>query len=483
MIIPEDIDKYEKLRTYLLNAAHIQFAPPEGGIKLSEHFLQFLWFERKLIKKLTTTDGKTVEIIQPGFWNHEAGPDFKNAVIKLEDHTLSGDIEIHLHDKGWVEHNHESDPAYNSVILHVAYFADTKERFVRNSRHEFIPQIIIQKQIAEPVEFLFEDYDPLESAQDSLPHYEAGRCAEVIQSDHKALLEILDNAGRQRFLNKAARWHRISENTSVRQALWEGICEALGYKNNKLPLRLLARKVFPYFSAKAFTPAERIAIMTGLSGFLPYDLDNKEESIEKSYILGLWNIWWKHRGQFAAEAGFLFKWRLDSTRPGNHPHRRIAAAALVWDLLPKLEKAIRSFPASLEDFETFPVQDEYWNNHYTLKGKPAKKSLQIIGADRWRQIQSNILAPMAYACAKTPSIQTMIFAQFARIPSPGSDHIIRAACQRLEITPQEVKGIVRKQGLHQIYQDFCLADRSDCANCPFPKFVSEWKLANIIHQT
>jgi hypothetical protein len=41
--------------------------------------------------------------------------------------------------------------------------------------------------------------------------------------------------------------------------------------------------------------------------------------------------------------------------------------------------------------------------------------------------------------------------------------------------PQFTKTIAHQQGLLQIYEDFCLQDNSDCAQCPFPEQMQKWK--------
>lgn len=467
---------YEKIRAYLLRAASQREADTHDLRRknIPEDFVQYLWFTRKLLRTVKTTDGQTVKMIQPGLWNRESGPDFKNAVIRIGDATVVGDVEIHLHPRGWQEHGHDRDPAYESVILHVAFAPDKKEFFTRTNRHRFVPTVIVSEQLSEPLEFLLEDYDPDTSGHTGQKHepafHENGRCAEVIGGSD--IRSILDEAGRQRFLEKAARWARVAKSTSLRQAIWEGTCEALGYKKNKLPMRLIARESFGFLSEGKRPPQERLAILMGLAGFLPHQLP---ESGDRDYVSGLWNVWWKHRAQFApAERGFTALWRFDGIRPVNHPHRRVAAAALLWDLLPKIEKAVTSFPASLDDMDAFPMKDGYWNHHHTLTGKRSSAGIALVGADRWTQIKGNILYPLAHAFAKSQSTRENLFTLFTRLPSSDNDQTIRAACQRLGLTPRDVRGHLRKQGLHQIYRDFCLADASDCANCPFPKMVAAW---------
>jgi hypothetical protein len=31
-----------------------------------------------------------------------------------------------------------------------------------------------------------------------------------------------------------------------------------------------------------------------------------------------------------------------------------------------------------------------------------------------------------------------------------------------------------QQGFLQVYEDFCMPDRSDCARCPFPRQIAQW---------
>ncbi len=76
-------------------------APP------SEMEAQALWFEQLYQRDLQTDDGRTVEIIQPGFWNHTGGPDFSRAVVRFRKHDVPdadltiGNVEVHLAATDW----------------------------------------------------------------------------------------------------------------------------------------------------------------------------------------------------------------------------------------------------------------------------------------------------------------------------------------------------------------------------------------------
>ena len=85
-----------------------------------ERLLHYVWKHKILpLKPLTTDDGQELEVIDPGLHNHDQGPDFFNAKIRLGGTVWAGNVEVHLRSSDWYRHGHETDPAYNSVILHV----------------------------------------------------------------------------------------------------------------------------------------------------------------------------------------------------------------------------------------------------------------------------------------------------------------------------------------------------------------------------
>src|SRR5580704_10123463 len=89
----------------------------------SEQLLQVVWQHQRLLRgRLKTLDGKSVRVLHPGFKNHEAGPDFRDAVIQIDGAApKSGDIEIDLEANGWRAHGHHTNPAFKKVMLHVIW--------------------------------------------------------------------------------------------------------------------------------------------------------------------------------------------------------------------------------------------------------------------------------------------------------------------------------------------------------------------------
>src|SRR5947199_203311 len=71
---------------------------------VTERHLQALWLEQKYFKGLMTADQNTIEVLSPGIWNLEAGPDFLKAHLKIGQREYFGDIEIHFMDGSWQHH-------------------------------------------------------------------------------------------------------------------------------------------------------------------------------------------------------------------------------------------------------------------------------------------------------------------------------------------------------------------------------------------
>ena len=90
-----------------------------------EQLLHYTWQHRLFpTEGCRTTEGKKVEIIDPGLHNENAGPDFFNAKIRVEGTVWVGNVEIHTCSSDWNRHGHNRDEKYDNVILHVVEKAD-----------------------------------------------------------------------------------------------------------------------------------------------------------------------------------------------------------------------------------------------------------------------------------------------------------------------------------------------------------------------
>ena len=79
-----------------------------------EKLLHYVWQHRLLPAKTLKTDrGETVDVIDPGLLNNNAGPDFFNAKVKVDGQLWVGNVEI----QGQSENSVASDKPMHTVLL------------------------------------------------------------------------------------------------------------------------------------------------------------------------------------------------------------------------------------------------------------------------------------------------------------------------------------------------------------------------------
>lgn len=89
---------------------------------MQEDFLQYVWQHKKFAPiSLNTTDNQCVVIKSVGYPNQNSGPDFFNAQLYIDDQLWAGNVEIHVKSSDWYVHHHETNSAYDNVILHVVW--------------------------------------------------------------------------------------------------------------------------------------------------------------------------------------------------------------------------------------------------------------------------------------------------------------------------------------------------------------------------
>ena len=106
-----------------------------------ERLLHYVWkYKLYASTSLATTEGLPIAVIDPGIQNTDAGPDFFNAKIKIDGTVWAGSVEIHEKASDWLLHHHDSDKAYDSVILHVT---GVNNASICRMNGEPIPQLIL----------------------------------------------------------------------------------------------------------------------------------------------------------------------------------------------------------------------------------------------------------------------------------------------------------------------------------------------------
>src|SRR5437868_2676397 len=435
----------------------------------SELELQARWFAGDFGKEFVSTNGDQIEIIQFGVWNREAGPDFRDAAIRINGgEPIPGSVEIDLLDRSWETHGHATNPAFEATVLHVFVERSDRDFFTRTESNRNVPQVCI-------------DLATLpEAFNANVPLARPGRCqAPLKHLPEERVCSMLDGAAQFRLRQKANRIRNKIDAHGRDETLFQEIASALGYKENKLPFTLLAQRLPLQLLRENVRDCE--ALLFGGAGFLETsDLDVYKKSA-REYVRQLWDRWWPYRDELQRFILPANTWRLSSTRPLNHPQRRLAALAILARDWSRLQRASgKTSVAAANDFFQ-GLEHRFWNFHYTLTAAASAKKMALIGESRVADILANVLFPFWVAHHTEPSTpsSTRLWEEYAKLPARLSNRRLETAATRLfgnDPRRQEfLKTVAHQQGLLQIYEDFCMQDNSDCAQCPFPEQMAKWK--------
>lgn len=96
-----------------------------GPFSVSEKIIQKIWLQGDFYQRdLRTSSGKSLKILDPGSWNMNEGPDFKEARLVIGGNEVVGDVEIHFYANDWFNHGHDTNPNFDRVVLHAFLYPD-----------------------------------------------------------------------------------------------------------------------------------------------------------------------------------------------------------------------------------------------------------------------------------------------------------------------------------------------------------------------
>ena len=472
--------------------------PAAAAASVDERLVQCIWHDGLLIgRALATLARKSLAIVNPGDWNHEAGPDFRRAEIVLDGRRLKGDIEIHLRSSDWTTHGHDRNFEYNSVILHVflQHSDDRRQDLLHNGRP-------IERLCLAP--YLEPDLDTLRQTLvlDDYPMGEPsrrGRCHEAIGSlDGDTLATILDLAGDRRLEEKAARFTAQLSGESLDQVFYQALMTSLGHKSGKTLYFLLAKRA-PIAEladhASECPPDERIrmieAVLYHVANLVPgAERTEPLDEPSQTYLDSLNRHWSRVAGYFADRIIPATRRWYSGIRPVNFPCRRLAGVAyligqrlerglvdsildLLWQSTPSRldRKTIKQMADRLAAMLSVEVE-HYWTHRYVWGGKLAAHPQSLIGDGQARSILFNAVLPIALLWARRQSDaahEAMVFALWRNFPRLPENQIVRSMRDRLFGDSDRFAGLLttehRHQALFQIFNDCCNNRMSDCSQC------------------
>lgn len=446
------------------------------GEDLPERALQVIWQQQRLKSDLKLGDGRRLRVLHPGFWNYEAGPDFRDAVVRIGDKPpIRGDVEVDVELSGWRAHGHDTNPSFSNVVLRVVW---------KLPRHNCDGVFALQPHLDSPWPKLKEW--ALNEPVGDLPARLRGTCCEPLRSMSESQRgELLDQAALVRLQLKASQLDARARQVGWDQALLEGLFAGLGYKRNAWPMRQVARAMNELKLKRADSGNEtvRLALLLGIAGLMPDDWSRSDQR-RSQYLAELWSAWWRLREAARDHSLPLEMWRFSGVRPSNRPERRLALAAQ-WLHATDLPKRIEDWcgnnvPTRQATGQLREILGQkspsFFDDHCTFSAKPLARKAPLIGAARLTDLAVNTVLPWLHARARAGRNRKLISRienLYLTWPKSEDNSLLRLARQRLlgARSVRALKTAGHQQGLIQIVRDFCAHTDSLCTGCPFPDYV------------
>lgn len=412
-----------------------------------ERLLQYAWkYKLYEFNHTATLAGKEFVILDVGICNSDAGPDFFNAKIKIDDKVWVGNVEIHERSSDWYRHNHHSDPAYNSVILHVVETIDREDILTNNGI--FIPQIQLQirDDVRKRISGLMNDGYKLNCAD---------QIHRVDRMTISSWMSALMSERLERKMNDVLRVHKQSVN-DWNEAFFVMLLRSFGFGINSEPMELLSKTLsYKHIYKHRDSLLQIEALLLGQAGFL-----EEETSTDLSYFLLQREYHFlKHKYNLHTLDPSLFK-RL-RTRPSGFPHIKLAMLAALLYQHEHLFSWILEQTALSSFYRLFSVQaSEYWDTHYSFD-YPSPNQKKQLGKKSINSILINAVIPSMFAYGSTIGAHNYMerALYFMEQLEPEDNSIVRQFCDM----GIEVRNASDTQALIQLRKEYC--DKKKCLYC------------------
>lgn len=412
--------------------------------------MQFIWQHRLAVRPgMRTVDGRRLTVVNQGRLNTDAGPDFFNASITIDGQTWVGNIEIHVRASDWFRHKHDTDPAYDSVILHVVQQDDME---IKRRDGTVIPQVVINctPEAARRCNGLLAD-----AAHDLPCRATIAATPSIYRSDWITALAM------ERLYRKSERILQLVRDTAGH---WEGaayitLARGLGFGLNSDPFEMLAKSMPLQFlnkHADELTTVE--ALLLGQAGLIP-----RPAADEHPYATRIREEYAFMARKFSLTPPRLI-WKLARTRPQNFPLRRIAMLAEMihrgFYLVGKINDC-RSID-QLRDLFSIELTG-FWATHFTFGSDTPGCRAAALSRDSIDTLIINVAVPLLHARRMTlqdfDGMQRSV--ELLQQLASESNSIVRLFAEAGLKSPDAFTS----QALVELRREYC--EKSKCIYCRF----------------
>jgi len=413
-----------------------------------EEFLHYLWKFCLLKKqKFKTTSGDDLDIINVGLHNNHAGPDFESAKIRIGDTLWAGNVEIHIRSSDWNRHQHQFDPAYDNVILHVV--SEHDQKIIRNDGTE-IPVFEVKDLI--PPE-IAQNYDSLMAGLNWIP------CEKHLSGiDPFFLKNWLSRILVERLEERSI---QVKELLKEYKGSWDDafyitLARNFGFKTNALPFEMMARSLPHHLLGKYKDRAVQIeALIFGQAGFLNENMNEEYPRL----IMHEYSFLRKKHDLIPVDT---YLWKYMRLRPRNFPTLRLAQfAALIIKSSHLFSRILNENDNKviIKMFSELPL-NSYWETHYRF-GLKCHQVKSTLGNDSIDNILINTVAVFSFAFGllQGKNKQMNKGLNILEKLNPESNAVIRRFIE-LGFIPENAG---HTQALLQLKKSYC--DQKKCLSC------------------
>ena len=413
---------------------------------MKENFLHYLWQYQLFNKQeLVTRTGESIYVQKTGYHNQNSGPDFKEATIQVGDQLWAGSVEIHLKSSDWYVHNHETDTAYDNVILHVVW-EDDISIFRKNNTPISCLELkgLVPKHLYNNYQELFQNKKVWIACENSIKQVD-----QFIWSNWMERLYVERLADKSVFITDLLR-------TTVND--WEAVLFQLLLKNFGLKVNgdafatLGMNLNFSVVRKEKTKTINLEALLMGQAGLL-------DDKLADSYYQELQEIYsyQQHKYKLSQTHSRIQFFRL---RPPNFPTIRLSQFVSLFSEQDNLFQKLMSTSDVDTCYKILQTRTStYWNTHYVF-GKESKKSTKRLTKSFIDLVLINTIIPLQFAYQKYIGKQDPeVFLNMIQQIKPEKNAIV----EKYRGLGLEVTNALHSQALLNLKNTYCKSQR--CLEC------------------
>ncbi|MCH7524443.1 MAG: DUF2851 family protein [Bacteroidetes bacterium] len=414
---------------------------------MQEDFLHYLWKHKKIdTANLITTNGETISIVSVGQHNQNSGPDFFASQLIIDGQFWAGNVELHIKSSDWFVHNHETDKAYDNVILHVVWEYNTDIFRKDNTK---IPTLELKRVVSK--EALY-NYQKLFSKTQKWINCEK----DFATVDDFTIHNWLERLYFERLERKSIDIEKLlkASSNNWEEVLFKMLTKNFGLKvNGEAFLSVSNSFDFSVVRKLQFKLLSLEALFFGQAGLL-------DDDIQEIYYLELTKEYQFLKQKFNLSNQNVVPLQFFRLRPPNFPTIRLSQLAMLYHKQQNLFSKIMNAKSINEFYTLFTLMTSaFWETHFTFN-KTSKPSKKVVTKSFIDLLLINTIIPLKFSYAKQQGkvIDEDIVEIIQSITSEKNSIV-----DKFNTLKQVSKTALQSQALLQLKNEYC--DKNKCLQC------------------